>query len=103
MEKSKVCLSVLIYSVLAVSVLILPGAVMAATYFQDDFNSYTTNDALWAVWPKANLNQLFLAEGASGGGVEGDYDLAENADWQLNSLFGNRTNPPTRDGSPSSG
>lgn len=103
MEKSKVCLSVLIYSVLAVSVLILPGAVMAATYFQDDFNSYTTNAALWAVWPKANLNQLFLAEGASGGGVEGDYDLAENADWQLNSLFGNRTNPPTRDGSPSSG
>lgn len=101
MGKSKVCLSALLFSVLMV--LLLPGVAMSATYFSDDFNSYSTNAALWAAWPKANLNELFLSEGAGGGGVEWDYSVAENADWQLNSLYGQRTNPPTRDGSPSSG
>jgi hypothetical protein len=102
MGRSGVCMSVVL-TVSVLFVLSLASPVLAATYFQDDFNSYTTNAGLWATWSKANLDELFTQEGAIGGGVQNDYSAAENADWQINSLFGKRTNPPGRDGSPSSG
>ncbi len=102
MGRSGVWMSV-VFSVSLLLVLSFASPVLAATYFQDDFNSYTTNAELWAAWPKANLDELYTQEGAIGGGVQNDYSAAENADWQLNSLYGKRLNPPGRDGSPTSG
>ncbi len=102
MVKSGVWMSAVL-SVSLLLVLSFASPVLAATYFQEDFNSYTTNAELWAVWPKANLDELFTQEGDIGGGFQGDYSAAENADWGLNSLAGNRGNPPDRTGSATTG